>query len=278
MLRQAQHDSYFGNISTRDAPLCMTFCYPHNSTPLPKTTHPLRCVHLLSMTISIIIPTYNEAATIARLVQDLRRYAPPEAVEILVIDAHSPDGTAELAQQAGATVLAAPQPGRAAQMNHGAAHATGDILYFVHADVRIHPDFVATIRRAVAEGYAAGCYRFRFDSRHPLLRFNSYGTRFQGIMSRGGDQTLFVSRELFGQLGGFDERFVIMEDFEIIQRIRKTATFLIVPQDVVVSARKYETNGWLRVQLANLTAFSLFFLKVSPARIARTYKALLNYR
>jgi hypothetical protein len=69
-----------------------------------------------------------------------------------------------------------------------------------------------------------------------------------------------------------------MEDFEIILRIRKVASFYIVPQDVRVSARKYETNSWLRVQLANLTAFSLFFLKVSPTRIARTYKAMLNYR
>ena len=69
-----------------------------------------------------------------------------------------------------------------------------------------------------------------------------------------------------------------MEDFEIIQRIRRVASFFIVPQDVLVSARKYETNGWLRVQLANLPAFSLFFLKASPGRIARTYKAMLNYR
>ena len=230
------------------------------------------------MTISVIIPTYNECVTIGRLVRELRRYDADGQVEILVVDAHSPDGTAAAARQAGATVLLAPQPGRAAQMNHGAAHATGDILYFVHADVGIHPDYVATLQAAVAQGHAAGCYRFRFDSAHPLLRINSFGTRFKGLMSRGGDQTLFITRALFGRLGGFDERFVIMEDFEIIQRIRRVASFFIVPQDVLVSARKYETNGWLRVQLANLTAFSLFFLKASPVRIARTYKAMLNYR
>ena len=226
------------------------------------------------MTFSVIIPTYNEAGNIARLVAELRRHAPQ--AEILVVDANSPDGTAEAARQAGATVLPAPQCGRAAQMNHGAAHATGELLYFVHADVHPHPDFVATIARAVGDGYEAGCYRFRFDSRHPLLRINSYGTRFKGIMSRGGDQTLFITRALFGQLGGFDERFVIMEDFEIIQRIRRVAQFFIAPHAVTVSARKYETNSWLRVQVANLTAFSLFFLKASPVRIARTYKAMLN--
>ena len=230
------------------------------------------------MKLSVIIPTCNEADNIARLVQELRRHGPADVVEVLVVDAHSPDGTAAAARQAGATVLAAPVPGRAAQMNYGAQHATGDVLYFVHADVGIHPGYVAAIRAAVHQGYEAGCYRFRFDSPHPLLRLNSYGTRFPGLMSRGGDQTLFVTRALFARLGGFDERFVIMEDFDIIQRIRAVARFQILPHDVVVSARKYETNGWLRVQVANLTAFALFFLKVSPGRIARTYKTMLNYR
>lgn len=230
------------------------------------------------MPISVIIPTFNEVGNIGRLVAELLRHALTGPVEVLVVDAHSSDGTAEAARQAGATVLLAPRPGRAAQMNFGAAQARGDILYFVHADVGIHPDYAATIRQAVADGYEAGCYRFRFDSPHPLLRLNSYGTRFKGIMSRGGDQTLFITRALFQRVGGFNEQFVIMEDFEIIRRVRRVASFRIVPQEVLVSARKYETNSWLRVQVANLTAFSLFFLKVSPVRIARTYKAMLNYR
>ena len=69
-----------------------------------------------------------------------------------------------------------------------------------------------------------------------------------------------------------------MEDFEITQRIRRVTSFHIVPLDVVVSARKYETNSWLRVQLANLTAFALYFLKQPTPCIARTYKRMLNYR
>lgn len=228
------------------------------------------------MTLSIIIPTLNEADNIGTLVRDLIQYGKNQLTDVLVVDGGSSDDTAERARQAGARVVVAPNVGRANQMNYGAGLTTGDILYFVHADVKIHPDFVADINQAIANGYDAGCYRFRFASSHPLLRLNSYGTRFPGLMSRGGDQTLFTTRSLFGQLGGFRERYVVMEDFDIIVRIRRVARFCIIPKDVIVSARKYATNSWLRVQVANLTAFSLFFMNVSPSRIAQTYRRMLN--
>jgi rSAM/selenodomain-associated transferase 2 len=228
------------------------------------------------MTLSVIIPTRNEAQTIGPLVESLFRYGGEALVEVLVADGGSTDGTPERARQAGARVWTAPEPGRAVQMNGAARLARGTVLYFVHADVQIHPDFATDIRQALAAGYLAGCYRFQFDSPHPLLRLNSFGTRFSGLMSRGGDQTLFVTRALFDQLGGFDERFVIMEDFDLIRRIRRDAPFRIIPKNVIVSSRKYSTNGWVRVQLANLTAFALFYLRISPRQIARTYRALLN--
>ena len=228
------------------------------------------------MTFSIIIPTFNEAANIGQLVRDLRAYSHNHLVDLLVVDGGSTDDTVEQARQAGARVVVSPRCGRASQMNYGASLTSGDILYFVHADVTIHPDFMNDIRQVVTDGNDAGCYRFRFASAHPLLRLNSYGTRFPGIMSRGGDQTLFITRALFGRLGGFRERYVIMEDFEIIVRIREAGRFCIIPKDVIVSARKYETNSWLRVQVANLTAFCLFFMNVRPTRIAQTYKRMLN--
>lgn len=228
------------------------------------------------MKVSIIVPTFNEIANIGQLITDLQRYGGHSLADLLVVDGGSTDGTPERAQAAGARVVTSPRLGRANQMNYGARLTTGDVLYFVHADVRIHPDFVQDITQAVAQGHDAGCYRFRFASSKFLLRINSYGTRFPGLMSRGGDQTLFITRSLFEHLSGFRERYVIMEDFDIIVRIRKIARFCIIPKDVVVSARKYEANSWLRVQVANLTAFSLFFMNVAPTRIAQTYRRMLN--
>jgi len=228
------------------------------------------------MTLSVIIPTLNEADHIRQLICDIRQYGGTYLTDLLVVDGGSSDDTVAQAQAAGARVVTSVLPGRANQMNYGASLTTGEVLYFVHADVKIHPDFVADIRQAVADGNDAGCYRFKFASEHPMLKLNSYGTRFPGLMSRGGDQTLFITRYLFNRLEGFHERYVIMEDFDIITRIRAVARFCIIPKDVIVSARKYESNSWLRVQVANLTAFSLFFMNVSPIRIAKTYRKMLN--
>ncbi len=228
------------------------------------------------MAISIIIPTYNEASSIERLLKDVFTYAQNRVADVVVVDGGSTDTTVECARRAGATVLVSPRRGRAVQMNYGAQQTSGDVLYFVHADVRIHPDFTNDIAQALGAGFSAGRYRFRFDSDNVLLRVNSYSTRFGGLMSRGGDQTLFITRTLFNQLQGFDERYVIMEDFDMIRRIEQQARFAVIPKDVVVSARKYEANSWLRVQLANLTAVLLFACDVPPTRIARTYRTFLK--
>ena len=230
------------------------------------------------MKLSIIIPTYNEAANIAGLINELLEHAHDQQVEIIVSDAGSKDATMEVAAKAGVVVLKSPKPGRAAQMNYATRFAHGDVLYFVHADVGINPDYFKDIENAISEGFDAGCYRFRFDSDRPILKINSFFTRFDRLMCRGGDQTLFVTRKVFDQLNGFDEYYSIMEDYDIIIRIRKIAQFRIIPKNVTVSARKYENNSWLRVQIANLTAFAMFYLKKDPKSIALKYKSMLDYR
>lgn len=230
------------------------------------------------MTISIIIPTFNEAENITGLVTFIRHLEYEEVQEILVVDGGSKDDTVRLAREAGAVVMVSDQRSRAAQMNLGAKRAKGDILYFVHADVRLLSSFVTDISESLDQGFQSGCYRYIFDSNKFLLKVNAYFTRFDAIMCRGGDQTLFVRKSIFNSLGGYDESYTIMEDYNFILRLRKEYKFKVIQKDIIVSARKYEMNSWFRVQIANLSVFMMFFFRRSPGEMKQIYKILLTYR
>ena len=225
--------------------------------------------------ISIIIPVYNEEENIQKLLPLLIDATASIPREIIVVDGGSTDRTAERATALGATVLRSPKKGRAHQMNHGYENSTGDILYFVHADTLPPLSFVADIRAALAEGYPLGCYRFEFDSPRKILKINAYFTRFDKMWCRGGDQTLYVTRSLFKELKGYCSKHYIMEEYDFIARARKENRFKIMPKSVLVSARKYENNGYLKVQFANLMVFNMYRLGFSQEKMMKFYRSML---
>ncbi|OUJ73379.1 TIGR04283 family arsenosugar biosynthesis glycosyltransferase [Hymenobacter crusticola] len=229
------------------------------------------------LTISLIIPTFNEADQIGSLVRRLRALCAPEhLLEILVADGHSTDDTAVLAQAAGAKVVQCPRKGRAAQLNFGAAASTGAILYFLHADSYPPPGFAAAIRQAVAAGYGSGCYRLAFDHDHWFLRASAWFTRFDVNLFRFGDQSLFVRRDVFERAGGYSEKLLVMEDQEIIGRLRRYGRFWVLPGVVTTSARKYLDNGIIRLQSIFGLICVLYRFGVSQANLVRVYRALIR--
>jgi rSAM/selenodomain-associated transferase 2 len=228
--------------------------------------------------ISIIIPAYNEAETISHTVAHLKGAGAGHVAEIIVSDGGSTDTTMQLAQEAGAVALLAPVKGRAGQMNHGVKHATGDVYYFVHADSRPPQSFATDIMLALQQGYNCGSYRFRFDSDKFLLKINAFFTRFNFLFFRGGDQSIFVTKELFDSVGAFKEEMLIMEDYDFLARIWQKGRFKLIPKATVVSARKYDANSWLRVQLANLKVVRMYRRGATQQDMLQTYKQALSYR
>ncbi|MEB2775292.1 TIGR04283 family arsenosugar biosynthesis glycosyltransferase [Algoriphagus sp. D3-2-R+10] len=228
--------------------------------------------------ISVIIPCLNEEVNLKELIPYLIKYGDGVISEIIVVDGGSQDNSIAVAKSFGAFVVQSPICNRAAQLNLGAQHARGCIFYFLHADTRPVKDFAKVILANVAKGKNVGCFCYRFESDCTLLKFNSWFTRFNGVFSGGGDQSLFIKRSSFEALGGYDESFCIMEDFELVSRIRQTYDFHVLQDEMTVSARKYKGNSWVKVQLANLTAFSLFLLKVKPASIKSLYLNFLNQK
>lgn len=229
------------------------------------------------MQISVIIPTFNEEVNIGRLVRYLSQHAGHKLEEIIVCDGHSRDNTLSVAKEAGATTLLSPRRGRASQMNHAATQASGDVLYFVHADTTPPASYIADIQAALAEGYLLGGYRSRFLSKNPFLKINAYFTRFDGEAMHGGDQTLFIYKDLFDELGGYREEYVIMEDFELIRRARKKALFRNMRKRVQISDRKYRENSYLRVNFANFVIFNMYRLGFSPRAMQNIYSRLVRH-
>lgn len=224
--------------------------------------------------LSVIIPTYQEAEFIAPLIQ--RCYQEAEVQEVIVVDAGSSDGTSSIAESEGAKVYQTDLPGRACQMNIGADLAQGDILQFIHADAMPPRGFGAMICSEVEKGYHAGCFRSRFVTNSKFLLANSFFTRFNGIIFRGGGQTLFCKANLFNQVGGYEPQLQVMEEYELIQRLQKHSHFRVIQEDVLVSARKYQRKGTIKLQMAYAVIFVLFFLGTSQAKLVKLYKRLIS--
>ncbi|MEH6680404.1 MAG: TIGR04283 family arsenosugar biosynthesis glycosyltransferase [Sediminicola sp.] len=198
--------------------------------------------------ISIIIPVLNEGERLGRLLGHLRANSSPKNIrEILVVDGGSTDGSVAVAREHGAHVLLSAK-GRAIQMNLGAKNAKGTVLYFLHADTYPPANFDHHIHQAVTKGYLTGCFRLRFDSNDRLLRFFAWFTRINRKICRGGDQSLFISMELYRLTNGFNENYIIYEDNEFIGRLYDTTNFIVLPQYVVTSARRYSKKGSLLLQ------------------------------
>lgn len=221
--------------------------------------------------ISIIIPVLNEAAAIART---LATAQPASNVEMIVVDGGSQDETVAIAQSLGVKVITS-APGRAQQMNAGAKAATGDVLLFLHGDTLLPPDFATQVRQAFnSPGVIAGAFALRIDSSLMGLRLieRLVNWRSRYWQMPYGDQAIFLWAKTFQQMGGFAD-LPIMEDFELMRRLRRRGAIAIVSEPVVTSGRRWEKLGVLRTTLINQLIILAYFLGVPRDRLARWYRS-----
>jgi rSAM/selenodomain-associated transferase 2 len=223
-----------------------------------------------SVKLSVIVPTFNEESVIAETLQ--RAAATLAPCELIVADGCSEDRTAECARPY-ATVLDLPMT-RGAALNRAAMIATGDVLLFLHADTMLPSEAAAAIAGALEmTDVIGGAFRLRFDhpgrmarllSRHVNLRSSISNTFF-------GDQALFVRREVFVRAGGFKE-WSVMEDVEILARLRAHGRLALLDEEVVTSARRHRRSGWLKTIGTIWMMTLLHSLGVSGHAMRKWYK------
>lgn len=231
------------------------------------------------MSIGIIIPTLNEERALPRTLAAL---ASANFEEIIVVDAGSVDRTLEIVE---AFQKAVPhkaikvikcQPGRAHQMNAGAAECLADILVFLHADTRLPADGRSAIETVESDSrYAGGRFDVQFEDDKGfawvISRMMNLRSRWSGIST--GDQALFVRRTVFQQLGGFAE-IPIMEDIEFSHRLKKAGKIAALRSRVITSFRRWEQRGPARTIITMWTLRFLYWIGISPHTLNQFYGSI----
>lgn len=221
------------------------------------------------LSVSVVVPTLNEETEIASFLRHVAGLEP--GIEIVVADGGSTDRTAAVAARHG-RVIEAPR-GRGAQMNAGAAETSGDALWFLHADTRPHPESLRAMRDALADpGVVGGA--FEYDLNHPSVFFriteNVSNWKNQAFERFCGDMGIFVRRDVFERMGGFDE-IPLMEDMDFCKRLKREGGIRIIPLRIGTSVRRWLDEGILKNLVRNWILQILWQFGVSPHTLARWY-------
>lgn len=223
--------------------------------------------------LSIIIPTLDEADSVVASLTALQACR-GDRCEIVLVDGGSSDDTVALARPMVDQLIELNERGRAVQMNAGAAAASGDYLWFLHADTHAPVNAAAGVVAALEQRRWG---RFDLQFNHDGWQFRliarciNWRSRVSGIAT--GDQGIFVRRSVFDEVGQFPLQ-PLMEDIEISRRLARYGRPVCRPEKLVTSSRRWQENGTLRTILLMWRLRFLYFFGVSPVRLAARYRSV----
>ena len=220
--------------------------------------------------ISIIVPVFNEINFINDFISHLKSTCQTPQ-EIIIVDGESTDGTGKLLESLTDISVFQTKTGRANQMNFGAKIAKTSLLYFVHVDSILPQNFDTLILNSYKKKKVAGCFRLKFDKANWLLKLAAAGSKWNHLLCRGGDQSLFISKNKFDMLNGFDPRYKVCEDIEFIKKLYKNKCFIVLPQTLTTSSRRFYENGIIYLLFHFGVLHFLHYLGVKPIFLNKYY-------
>jgi rSAM/selenodomain-associated transferase 2 len=229
-------------------------------------------MHLES--IGVVVPTFNEANHLPKLLADLQRLG---FTQICIVDANSSDETVHIAKEFGIFYFTSTVKNKAVQLNIGANKMKTEYFLFLHADVRIinqKADFLIDCLKL--EDFCFGNFKLAFDSNHWFLKLNEKFSYFKTGAFQFGDQGLLVKSELFKKVGGYNESMPFMEGNDLIRRLRKKNKFEKMNGTLLVSARKYEEVGVYRLQFSYFLIYFLTRLGIKQSFVKKLFKRVFS--
>jgi len=219
--------------------------------------------------ISIVIPTLNEADSIAATLDALAFF--DEDIEIIVVDGGSFDATVSIAENYPVKIMRS-ERGRGRQLQIGGDAASGEILWFVHADTVVSPNAIFEIKRALKDfRIVGGNFTIRFDGERFAAKFLTWLYPKLNLLNLiYGDSAIFVRREIYEKIGGF-KPFPIFEDLDFVERLKKAGGIVTLPVVVVTSSRRFENQSFSLTFLRWTILQMLYWLGIKPETLMKIY-------
>ena len=222
--------------------------------------------------ISVVIPTLNEAAELPETLRRLR--AVPEVSDVIIADGGSRDDTVKLAEATGCGVVSS-APGRGRQLRAGAERATGEVVLFLHADTWVPPNAGQALLKCLAHPgvVAGGFYKVFRDPPSWLVRGSRFKCCWRLLVARRvmADQGIFLRRKTLERIGGVPD-VPLMEEFELCKRLRPLGSIALADATVVTSARKFRKLGVLRAYLLMWRVTAGYYRGVPLEELRRLYE------
>ncbi len=222
---------------------------------------------------SIIIPVLHESKIINTLLDSLDRLKRDEPFEIIVVDGSPTQDTLQVISKKNVMKYGSPQ-GRGRQMNKGAAHATGDILIFLHADTFLPSNALSLIQTTLTDQhYVGGAFALGIQSQNPLLKMIASFSTLRSHLTRApyGDQVIFLRKSYFDTIGGYQD-IPLMEDVELMRRIKKKdGEIIILSTPVITSDRRWNQEGLLYTTVRDLIIIFLYWCGMPAEKLVKFY-------